>query len=563
MKKLLDDLETLELNSSSKKYNLGKVTLWIKEFLEALAPPDRHVSYNHGQLFCLIQNFFQELSTANQHIRPDLKIVLQQAEFAKCHLEKIKLIFDAHRKEGEALHYISALPQYINQPSTNLNRLTLNSYEIDELVISQFMCTITLPVKSSQKQEIEEQARTEIKLHTPAPLLSSRLLMELESMAGRFKNYCSVLSDNVLQGKDDQQKHNALQNYADENAIDLNNTVLLKRNYEKKAIAKDIVLMFVCRALGHTALIIDDGGAQNPIDATLYGQMACILNHNDEQEFFSEVAAYLKASDEYWDRKKKKIEEKKQSLKSEIEILTELIKERTEDLDERKKRFNKILSSDEAVNRRSGNDESESELNVAVNQKLELLEEKIKSANLRIQLLNNDKRQAEAVLEKYENNPQRLTAELNQLEEKRQQFKYNQKIVSHAKTIYDILKGEVKITRLEFHKTKASLVMILDQYISPLKFSVFGHHHNNRARAVKIAIQKCNTLTQIKDILGSQLILAGNTNGTIKKDACEKTVIKTSAFFQPEFRDGKKNAIKTTGDFYKAIDRCYKAIPSA
>ncbi len=70
-----------------------------------------------------------------------------------------------------------------------------------------------------------------------------------------------------------------------------------------------------------------------------------------------------------------------------------------------------------------------------------------------------------------------------------------------------IASTNVKITTSEeriLTQKKQAICKELDQYICWWKFSLFGHHHDARARAVKAQVLRCNNLDEIKNLLQSQ-----------------------------------------------------------
>lgn len=56
----------------------------------------------------------------------------------------------------------------------------------------------------------------------------------------------------------------------------------------------------------------------------------------------------------------------------------------------------------------------------------------------------------------------------------------------------------------QLYDCKLEVYRLLDAYISWWKLSLFGHHHDERARSVKDAIKKCHYLEEIKEILENQ-----------------------------------------------------------
>ncbi len=56
----------------------------------------------------------------------------------------------------------------------------------------------------------------------------------------------------------------------------------------------------------------------------------------------------------------------------------------------------------------------------------------------------------------------------------------------------------------DFENIKGELVRIMNGYISSYKLSLFGHHHNKRAIAVKTAVLSCCTLEEITAIIENQ-----------------------------------------------------------
>ncbi len=65
---------------------------------------------------------------------------------------------------------------------------------------------------------------------------------------------------------------------------------------------------------------------------------------------------------------------------------------------------------------------------------------------------------------------------------------------------------------------KAEAKSALKTYIHPLKFSLFNHHHNNRARAVYKAIDSCHSIAELTRILKNQCVLFGITYALSKEE---------------------------------------------
>ena len=68
---------------------------------------------------------------------------------------------------------------------------------------------------------------------------------------------------------------------------------------------------------------------------------------------------------------------------------------------------------------------------------------------------------------------------------------------------------------------KGRICRLLDDYIGsidlgctaiPYKFSIFGHHHDDRARAVKQAIQSTDSADEVRKILNSQKVAFAKEN---------------------------------------------------
>lgn len=57
------------------------------------------------------------------------------------------------------------------------------------------------------------------------------------------------------------------------------------------------------------------------------------------------------------------------------------------------------------------------------------------------------------------------------------------------------------------YEIKGSLTTIFNRYICWWKFSLFGHHHNERATAVLRALHHCDNLIQMEEIISNQLDL--------------------------------------------------------
>jgi len=118
----------------------------------------------------------------------------------------------------------------------------------------------------------------------------------------------------------------------------------------------------------------------------------------------------------------------------------------------------------------------------------------------------------------------------------------------------------------QFWNLKQEIKDLLDLYISntlclpiPCKFSIFGHHHDSRARDVKYAINMANNFGEIKGILDSQIkVLKGEEydvhprvpanlgNRWTSLDRCKN---------RPAPDDLEKSG------FYKQIEAAYKLLP--
>lgn len=140
---------------------------------------------------------------------------------------------------------------------------------------------------------------------------------------------------------------------------------------------------------------------------------------------------------------------------------------------------------------------------------------------------------------------------------------HDKSILKRAFVAYQHAKKETIQPQKQFNALKSKMVAELDRYINPFKFSLFGldcgHHHNDRAKAVKSAILKAETINQLEEIIRTQLMLAETTPNISNQHFLHSranNAFSTKGFFPQRYRNKSQNKIKTGGGYHNAIVAC-------